>query len=144
MQSKVLYRTLIHGAADSFLYAGSIQHGPEERLQRGQIRFPVHHVAQPMSRARHDQQLLAARCAVHIVFVPHVAGDEAVVLAVEEEDGRVAVRHGPGGGGLLRVKAAEEAARAAFAHDFIVEMPEGYDTIIGERGLGLPREPSLP
>lgn len=59
-----------HGAADSFLYAGSIQHGPEERLQRGQIRFPVHHVAQPMSRARHDQQLLAARCAVRIVFVP--------------------------------------------------------------------------
>lgn len=29
------------------------------------------------------------------------------------------------------------AAKAAQAHEFIVEMPEGYDTIIGERGIGL-------
>jgi len=28
----------------------------------------------------------------------------------------------------------EQAARAAFAHDFISEMPRGYDTVIGERG----------
>jgi subfamily B ATP-binding cassette protein MsbA len=34
-------------------------------------------------------------------------------------------------------KQVEEAARAALAHDFIVEMPEGYDTVIGERGLRL-------
>ncbi|MGH9350884.1 MAG: ABC transporter ATP-binding protein [Terriglobia bacterium] len=34
-------------------------------------------------------------------------------------------------------RAAEEAARAALAHDFIMEMPEGYDTIIGERGQRL-------
>jgi subfamily B ATP-binding cassette protein MsbA len=31
----------------------------------------------------------------------------------------------------------EEAARAALAHDFIVAMPNGYDTVIGERGLRL-------
>jgi len=34
-------------------------------------------------------------------------------------------------------KQVEEAAGAALAHDFIIEMPEGYDTVIGERGLRL-------
>lgn len=29
----------------------------------------------------------------------------------------------------------EAAARAAHAHDFIMEMPEGYDTLVGERGV---------
>jgi subfamily B ATP-binding cassette protein MsbA len=31
----------------------------------------------------------------------------------------------------------EAAARAALAHDFILRMPEGYDTMIGERGTRL-------
>jgi len=31
----------------------------------------------------------------------------------------------------------EHAARAAQAHDFIAELPQGYDTPLGERGLGL-------
>jgi subfamily B ATP-binding cassette protein MsbA len=31
----------------------------------------------------------------------------------------------------------EDAARTAFAHDFIRELPSGYDTIIGERGTFL-------
>jgi subfamily B ATP-binding cassette protein MsbA len=31
----------------------------------------------------------------------------------------------------------EEAASIALAHDFIREMPEGYDTIVGERGIFL-------
>jgi ATP-binding cassette, subfamily B, bacterial MsbA len=31
----------------------------------------------------------------------------------------------------------EAAARAAFAHDFIMDMPEGYRTVIGDRGVRL-------
>jgi subfamily B ATP-binding cassette protein MsbA len=34
-------------------------------------------------------------------------------------------------------KQVEAAARAALAHDFIMELPAGYDTIIGERGVRL-------
>jgi ATP-binding cassette, subfamily B, bacterial MsbA len=31
----------------------------------------------------------------------------------------------------------EQAARSAYAHDFILRLPKGYDTVIGERGLKL-------
>lgn len=34
-------------------------------------------------------------------------------------------------------EAVEEAARAALAHDFIMALPNGYDTVIGERALRL-------
>jgi subfamily B ATP-binding cassette protein MsbA len=35
------------------------------------------------------------------------------------------------------LEAVQEAARKAYAHDFIMAMPQGYDTMIGERGLRL-------
>jgi ATP-binding cassette subfamily B protein len=34
-------------------------------------------------------------------------------------------------------EAAEAAAHAANAHEFIEKMPSGYDTVVGERGAGL-------
>ena len=30
-----------------------------------------------------------------------------------------------------------DAAKAAYAHEFIMELPKGYDTVTGERGIGL-------
>src|SRR5580693_627118 len=37
----------------------------------------------------------------------------------------------------IPLKAVEAAAHAALAHDFITDLPSGYDTVIGERGVRL-------
>jgi subfamily B ATP-binding cassette protein MsbA len=37
----------------------------------------------------------------------------------------------------VHMKDVEAAARAALAHDFILALPSGYDTVIGERGVRL-------
>jgi ATP-binding cassette, subfamily B, bacterial MsbA len=41
------------------------------------------------------------------------------------------------GRGQIDMEAVERASRAAFAHDFILEMNGGYDSVIGERGVML-------
>ncbi|NHC40518.1 ABC transporter ATP-binding protein [Bacillus sp. MM2020_1] len=35
------------------------------------------------------------------------------------------------------IESVQAAAKMAEAHDFITELPDGYDTIVGERGVGL-------
>jgi len=35
------------------------------------------------------------------------------------------------------LEAVEAAARAAQAHEFVLELPQGYDTVVGERGITL-------
>ncbi|HVC46636.1 MAG TPA: ABC transporter ATP-binding protein [Terracidiphilus sp.] len=37
----------------------------------------------------------------------------------------------------IKLDLVEEAARNALAHDFILRMPQGYDTVIGEKGFRL-------
>jgi ATP-binding cassette, subfamily B, bacterial MsbA len=37
----------------------------------------------------------------------------------------------------VKMSVVEAAARNALAHDFILRMPQGYDTIIGEKGVRL-------
>jgi subfamily B ATP-binding cassette protein MsbA len=37
----------------------------------------------------------------------------------------------------VHLKLVEQAARNALAHDFILQMPQGYDTVIGEKGFRL-------
>jgi subfamily B ATP-binding cassette protein MsbA len=37
----------------------------------------------------------------------------------------------------VHLKVVEEAAKNALAHDFILRMPQGYDTVIGEKGFRL-------
>ncbi|WP_298268169.1 lipid A export permease/ATP-binding protein MsbA [Geobacter sp.] len=44
------------------------------------------------------------------------------------------IRYGKQNAGMEEVEAA---ARAAFAHEFIMKLPEGYDTNIGDRGVRL-------
>ncbi len=41
------------------------------------------------------------------------------------------------GMGEVPAERIEEAARVAFAHDFVQGLPDGYDTVVGERGAAL-------
>jgi ABC-type multidrug transport system fused ATPase/permease subunit len=41
------------------------------------------------------------------------------------------------GNGEADDEAVAAAAKAAYAHDFILSLPKGYDTVTGERGVRL-------
>jgi ATP-binding cassette, subfamily B, bacterial len=52
-------------------------------------------------------------------------------------DGTVRENIAYGGGGDLSEDHILDASRRANAHEFIINLPEGYDTLIGERGVKL-------
>ena len=72
-----------------------------------------------------DVTLTSLRAEVGVVL------DEPFLFSVSVRDNiAYAVPHAP-------FEAVEAAARAAGAHDFITDLPEGYDTVVGERGYTL-------
>ncbi len=69
----------------------------------------------------------------------HRAEEDAVAPPLEENEG-VADANAPGSEPDIPDDVAErvrDAARAAGAHEFISDLPEGYDTLVGERGVKL-------
>ncbi len=72
------------------------------------------------SLARHDFRR-------HMALVPQ----DAVIFAATAREN---IRFGRPEASDAEV---EEAARAAYAHDFLARLPEGYDTQVGERGVML-------
>ncbi len=72
-----------------------------------------------------DVSLTSLRDAIALVSQDIVLFDDTV---------RANIGYGKPGATAAEI---EEAARAALAHDFILELPEGYDTVVGERGQSL-------
>ncbi len=60
-----------------------------------------------------------------------IVPQDAVIFSSSAMDN---IRYGQPGASDAQVHAA---ARAAFAHEFIVNLPQGYDTFLGERGVRL-------
>ena len=60
-----------------------------------------------------------------------VVSQETVLF---HDTARANIAYGTPGASLERVR---EAARVARAHDFIMRLPDGYDTVVGERGTSL-------
>jgi len=86
----------------------------------------------PQSGAVRVDGVNAAHCDPHelrarLALVPQ----EPVILGVSVIDN---IRYGSESASLERVEAA---ARRAAAHDFIESLPQGYNTMLGERGVNL-------
>ena len=75
--------------------------------------------------ATHDMALSDLRARIGIV------PQDAVIFSNSALEN---IRYGKPGASDAEVR---QAAQAAFAHDFIKDLPQGYDTFLGERGLRL-------
>ncbi|GKT23441.1 ABC transporter transmembrane domain-containing protein [Acidovorax sp. SUPP3334] len=73
------------------------------------------------------RQLSLADLRAHVGIVPQ----DAVIFSASALEN---IRYGRPGATEQEV---QEAARAAFAHDFVMALPEGYGTFLGERGVRL-------
>lgn len=66
---------------------------------------------------------------------------ERIVRGIDPKPGDALIEIGPGQAALTREVIAcaghEAAARIAHAHDFILQMPDGYQTHLGDAGMGL-------
>ena len=81
----------------------------------------------PARRRGHARAGACTTCAQRIGIVPQ----DAVIFSSSAMEN---IRYGRPGASDEEVMAA---ARAAFAHDFIKALPEGYATFLGERGVRL-------
>ena len=88
-----------------------------------------------MSCAGHDQQMLVARCTVRIVFAAHVAGDKAVIPAVDQQHRNVTMRQRVCDRGGLQIETAEQFPAQA---DQLIDRENGQmlvaDDLANDRG----------
>ena len=77
-------------------------------MEGGEVSGTVEHIAQAVAGVGDDEQLFALGGAGLEIFAAHAAGHEAIVIAVNEQNGYVAAPERIGRGGGVEVKAAEE------------------------------------
>ena len=77
---------------------------------------------------------MATTCATHLASLRSEIGIVTQETILFNDTVRNNIAYGQP---MVPQKKVEEAARAALAHDFIMGLPNGYDTMIGERGLRL-------
>ena len=88
----------------------------------------VLHVQQPsIAKIEKRTDMYISTLRSHIATVPQ----DAVIFGASALEN---IRYGNPGATAEQVHAA---AQAAFAHDFIMALPQGYDTFLGERGVRL-------
>ena len=75
-----------------------------------------------------DVGLQSLRSAVAVV------SDDPFLFSASVADN---IAYARGGGTSVSIEQVEDAARRAQAHEFVLRLPEGYETQIGERGLSL-------